>query len=111
VLLFELYPDIRKAYDLAQDLTNIFEKTTDKIIGFAKLAKWNEKVNQSEFKSLTTTYRTIINYYQNIFNYFDSRNTNASAESFNAKIKAFRFQFSAVRNVEFFLFRLANISA
>lgn len=29
-LLFELYPDIQKAYDLAQDLRNIFENTTDK---------------------------------------------------------------------------------
>ncbi|WP_449756619.1 ISAon1 family transposase [Flavobacterium xueshanense] len=28
-LLFELYPDIEKAYNLAQDLRNIFEKTTD----------------------------------------------------------------------------------
>jgi hypothetical protein len=32
VLLFGLYPDIRKAYDLAQDLTNIFEKTTDRLL-------------------------------------------------------------------------------
>jgi hypothetical protein len=29
-----LYPDIQKAYDLAQDLRNIFEKTTDKIMDF-----------------------------------------------------------------------------
>jgi L-ribulose-5-phosphate 3-epimerase UlaE len=33
-LLFELYPDIEKAYDLAQDLRNIFEKTTDKLLDF-----------------------------------------------------------------------------
>ena len=46
-LLFELYPDIQKAYNLAQSLRNIFENTTDKIIGFARLAKWHEKVNQS----------------------------------------------------------------
>jgi hypothetical protein len=25
LVLFELYPDIKKAYDLAQDLRNIFE--------------------------------------------------------------------------------------
>src|SRR5690606_28732928 len=50
-LLFELYPEIQKAYNLTQDLRNIFEKTTDKIIGFAKLAKWHEKVNQFGFKS------------------------------------------------------------
>jgi hypothetical protein len=28
-----MYPDIKRAHDLAQDLRNIFEKTTDKIIG------------------------------------------------------------------------------
>jgi transposase len=32
VVSFELYPEIKKTYDLAQDLRNIFEKTTDKII-------------------------------------------------------------------------------
>ena len=110
-LLFELYPDIQKAYNLTQELRSIFEKTTDKIIGFTKLAKWHEKVNQSGFKSFNTISRTIINHYQTILNYFDNRSTNASAESFNAKIKAFRSKFRGVRNVEFFLFRLTNIYA
>ncbi|WP_449404013.1 transposase [Flavobacterium bomense] len=51
-LLFELYPYIEKAYDLAQDLRTIFERTTDKIIGLSRLARWHEKVNQSGFKPL-----------------------------------------------------------
>jgi transposase len=110
-LLFELYPDIEKAYNLAQELRNIFEKTTDKIIGLSRLAKWHEKVNQSGFKSFNTISRSIMNHYQTILNYFDNRSTNASAESFNAKIKAFRAQFRGVRNIEFFLFRLTNIYA
>ena len=110
-LLFQLYPEIQKAYHLTQDLRNIFEKTTDKIIGLTKLAKWHEKVNQAGFKSFNTISRTIQNHYQTILNYFDSRSTNASAESFNAKIKAFRAKFRGVRNIEFFLFRLTNIYA
>ncbi|HTG66756.1 MAG TPA: transposase [Flavobacterium sp.] len=110
-LLFELYPDIHKGYNLTQELRSIFENTTDKIIGFAKLAKWHEKVHQSGFKSFNTISRTITNHYQTILNYFDNRSTNASAESFNAKIKAFRSKFRGVRNVEFFLFRLTNIYA
>ena len=65
-LLLELYPDIQKAYNLTQDLRNIFEKTTDKIVGFAKLAKWHEKVNQSRLKSFCTISRTIVNHYQTI---------------------------------------------
>lgn len=110
-LLFELYPDIEKAYNLAQELRNIFEKTTEKIIGLSKLAKWHEKVNQSGFKSFNTISRSIMNHYQTILNYFDNRSTNASAESFNAKIKAFRSQFRGVRNIDFFLFRLTSIYA
>ena len=110
-LLFELYPDIDKAYSLAQDLRNVFEYTTDKIYGLSRLAKWHEKVNQAEFKSFNTISRSIHNHYQTIVNYFDNRSTNASAESFNAKIKAFRSQFRGVRNIEFFLFRLTNIYA
>lgn len=110
-ILFELYPDIHKAYNLTQDLRTIFEKTTDKILGFAKLAKWHEKVNQAGFKSFNTISRTIMTHYQTILNYFDNRSTNASAESFNAKIKAFRAKFRGVRNVEYFLFRLTNLYA
>ncbi|WP_141672799.1 transposase, partial [Flavobacterium crassostreae] len=69
LFLFELYPDIKKAYNLDQNLRNIFEKTTDKIIGLSRLAKWHEKVNQSGFKSFNTISRTIINHYQTILNY------------------------------------------
>ena len=43
--------------------------------------------------------------------YFDNRSTNASAESFNAKVKAFRAQFRGVRDIPFFIFRLAKIFA
>ena len=109
--LFELYPDIEKAYQLCQDLRNVFENTTDKIYGLSKLARWHEKVAQAEFKSFNTISRSIQNHYQTILNYFDNRSTNASAESFNAKIKAFRSQFIGVRNVEFFLFRLTKLFA
>ncbi|MFC6245089.1 transposase [Flavobacterium psychroterrae] len=63
-ILFELYPDIQKGCNLTQELRGIFENTKDKIIGFAKLAKWHEKVNQSGFKSFGTISRTIINHDQ-----------------------------------------------
>jgi len=105
-LLFERYPDLKKAYDLALELSNIFTNTTEKIYGLTRLAKWHEKVRQSGFKSFNSVARSIENHYKTIVNYFDNRSTNASAESFNAKIKAFRAQFRGVRNVEFFLYRL-----
>ena len=110
-LIFERFPDLKKAYHLALELSNIFTNTQEKLYGLARLAKWHEKVRQSGFKSFNTVARSIENHYQTILNYFDNRSTNASAESFNAKVKAFRSQFRGVRNVEFFLYRLTQLYA
>lgn len=110
-LLFERYTDLKKAYELTMSLSHIFENTTHKLYGLARLAKWHEKVRQSGFKAFNTVARSIQNHYETILNYFDNRSTNASAESFNAKIKAFRSQFRGVRNVEFFLYRLTQLYA
>ena len=60
-ILFELYPNLEKACNLAKDLRNIFEKTADKIIGLSRLDKWYENVNQSGFKSFNTISRTLMN--------------------------------------------------
>ncbi|MES2417146.1 MAG: transposase [Bacteroidota bacterium] len=53
-LLFERYPDIEKAYNLSQQRSRIFNNTADKLYAFARLAKWNEKVEQSGFKSFNS---------------------------------------------------------
>ncbi|WP_293685462.1 MULTISPECIES: transposase [unclassified Spirosoma] len=110
-LLFDRYPDLKQAYELSQSLSHIFENTTDKLYGLARLAKWHEKVRQAGFKAFNTVARSIQNHYETILNYFDNRSTNASAESFNAKIKAFRSQLRGVRSVEFFLYRLTQLYA
>ncbi|MGX5691523.1 ISAon1 family transposase [Arcticibacter tournemirensis] len=110
-LLFERYPSLEKAYQLTRGLSWIFSNTKDKLYAFARLARWNEKVEQSGFKSFNTIARTITLHHNNILNYFDNRSTNASAESFNAKIKAFRAQYRGVGNVNFFLFRLMKLFA
>lgn len=111
LILFERFPDLKRAYELSLELSNIFTNTTEKIYGLTRLAKWHEKVRQSGFKSFNTLARSIENHYKTIINYFDNRSTNASAESFNAKIKAFRAQFRGVRNVDFFLYRLTQLYA
>jgi transposase len=110
-LLFERYPKLKQAYNLSMNLSNIFEHTTDKLYGLARLAKWHEAVRQSGFKAFNTISRSIQHHYETILNYFDHRSTNASAESFNAKIKAFRSQFRGVKNIEFFLYRLTQMYA
>jgi len=110
-VLFELYPDIKKAYSLTHSLRMIFTHTKEKGVALTKLAKWFNDVTESEFKSFNTISATFYSHYPEILNYFDNRSTNASAESFNAKLKAFRSQFRGVRDITFFLFRIAKIYA
>jgi hypothetical protein len=66
---------------------------------------------KTKIESFGTVARSIQANYLSILNFFDNRSTNAAAESFNAKIKAFRSTFRGVRDINFFLFRLAKIYA
>jgi len=110
-LLFELYPDMKKAYSLTHSLRIIFSKKCNKNVARLSLAKWYDKVAESEFKSFNTIAATIYEHYDDILNFFINRSTNASAESFNAKIKAFRATLRGVVDIDFFLFRLTKIYA
>lgn len=110
-ILFRLYPKLELAYNLSMQLGQIYQTTKDKRVAFTRLAQWYDKVEKAGFKSFSTVRRSIEAHYPGILNFFDNRSTNASAESFNAKIKAFRSSFRGVRNVTFFLYRLANIYA
>jgi transposase len=108
-ILFSLYPDIKTAHRLVQQLRGIYNNYNNKHIAMTKLAHWFRNVEESGFKNFNILLNTITFNYQSILNYFDNRSTNASAESFNAKVKAFRSQFRGVRKVDFFLFRLSNL--
>ncbi|MCD6354720.1 MAG: transposase [Prolixibacteraceae bacterium] len=110
-ILFELYPDIKKAYSLTHSLRMIFSKNKDKGVAYTKMAKWFNDVTESGFKSFNTISATFYSHYPEILNFFDNRSTNASAESFNAKLKAFRATQRGVVDIEFFLFRVAKIYA
>jgi transposase len=110
-ILFENFPKIKKAYELASSLRNIYSKTKDKVVAYTKLAHWYREVEEFGDKRFRTVSNSIFSHYEGILNFFDNRTTNASAESFNAKIKAFRSTQRGVRDIPFFLFRLSNIYA
>ena len=110
-IIFEFYPELKKAYDLAMDLTDIFNRKVDKDTARLNLARWYNKIDEmddGQFRTVTETFR---NHYDTILNYFINRSTNAGAESFNAKVKAFRSQFRGVTDIPFFLFRLSKLCA
>jgi transposase len=110
-VLFELYPDIKKAYGLTHSLRSIFTHTKEKGVAYTRLAKWFNDITDSGFKSFNTISATVYSHYPEILNFFNNRSTNASAESFNAKIKSFRATLRGVTDTSFFMFRLAKIYA
>ncbi len=110
-LLFERYPELQKAYGLAIDLGDSYQKCTSKEQAFKHLALWYNKVEDARITSFRTVARSVQHHYIDMLNFFLNRTTNAAAESFNAKIKAFRSQFRGVKDKNFFLFRLAKLYA
>ena len=110
-LLFERYPRLKKAYELSFKLGVIYRSCGSWEQAYKKLALWYQEVELSNIESFRTVSKTLEMHYEQILNFFNNRSTNASAESFNAKIKAFRSSSRGVRDIPFFLFRLANIYA
>jgi len=110
-ILFELYPDIKKAYALTHSLRMLFSKNSIKDAARLSFARWYNQVADSGFKSFNTITATVYEHHEEILNFFNNRSTNASAESFNAKIKAFRAALRGVVDVDFFLYRLTKIYA
>ena len=110
-LLFELYPLIEQAYQLATGLGTIFRNCKSKEQAFKKITLWYNTVEGFGLDSFKTVARSIQAHYLNILNFFNNKSTNASAESFNAKIKAFRAFSRGLRDIPFFLFRLSKLYA
>ena len=110
-LLFSRYPVIQKAYQLSLRLGEVYRVSTCKEQAFKKLALWYNDVEEAGLASFRTLARTIQTHYLGILNFFNNRATNAAAESFNAKVKAFRNSMRGVRDIQFFLFRLAKLYA
>lgn len=121
-ILFRLYPDIKEAYDRYLELVSIYNtriapdlppdmKEYERALILTKLARWYDRIDKMKSKCFHIVLDTFKENYLTIMNYFDNRSTNASAESFNAKVKAFRNQFRGVRDISFFIFRLARIFA
>ncbi len=109
-LLFEIYPNIEKAYKHTLEFRSIYEEKC-KIRAKQRFENWFEDTKELNIKNFNIATNTIKYHFQTILNFFDNRNTNANAESFNSKIKLFRANLRGVRDIKFFLFRLEKLFA
>lgn len=110
-ILFEEYPELKKAYGLSHSLRMILAKNTIKDAARLSMARWYNKVEEAGFHSFNVIAATFYEHYDDILNFYNKRSSNAAAESFNAKIKQFRTALRGVVDEKFFLFRLAKIYA
>ena len=109
-ILFELYPKLEEAYNLVNSLRAVFRnKELTKETAKEKLGGWYDKVAACSLREIKSVRDTIKFYEDEILNYFIERQTNASAESLNSKIKCFRAQVKGVRDIPFFMYRLAIV--
>ena len=109
-ILFELYPKLEEAYNLINSLRAVFRnKKLTKETAKEKLGEWYEKVAACTLREIKSVRDTVKFYEDEILNYFIKRQTNASAESLNSKVKCFRAQVKGVRDIPFFMYRLATV--
>lgn len=108
-ILFREFPQLAHAYNLSIMFRSWYENNTDKQEAKESLRQWYQKVEEEKIEPFLVAAQSIKAYEDTILNYFHNRSTNASAESFNAKLKGFRVLVRGVRDVKFFLFRVAKL--
>ena len=110
-ILFEQYPQLKKAHEHVLRLNRIYNGDQNRIQGREKLKQWIAQSKKHKVKGFRRMAYTIEHHLEDIANYFVNRSTNASAEAFNAKVKQFRAIQRGVSDTDFFLFRLSKIYA
>jgi transposase len=108
-ILFKHFPQLHHAYNLSMMFRNWYEANHNKEEAKKNLQKWYDKVDAENIEPFLVAAESIKAYEDTILNYFNNRSTNASAESFNAKLKGFRALVRGVRDINFFLFRVAKL--
>lgn len=107
--LFENYPKLEKAYQLAQDFKQWYNKsnaTKSRLKQEKELFLWYDKVEKSEIKAFEQCVKMIEKHEENIINYFYEAQTNAKAERLNGKIERFLSNNYGVRDLDFSMYRI-----
>lgn len=108
-ILFRLYPDLKKAYDLVSNFKDTFIKPLD--LARIHLDEWNKKVQLTKIPELIVVAKTILKHSTGILNVIINGESNAAVENFNSKIKDLFFRIRGVNNKNMFFFRLFNLYA
>lgn len=98
-LLLECAPDLRKAYDLREELSALFDAAHTKESGTRAITDWVESVKQSGLKCFDSFLTTLDHWLDEISNYFLDRQTSGFQEGLNNKIKVLKRRCYGITNV------------
>lgn len=98
-LLFEASPLLRKAYQLREKLTRIFDKEQTKKSGRQAIRRWMGEVRKSGLDCFDKFLGTLEKHLDIITNYFISRSSSGWVEGLNNKIKVLKRRCYGLTNI------------
>jgi len=98
--LFSLAPDLKRAYQLREQLTAIFELPITKMMAKRRLRAWSKRVQKSDLTCFDDFIKTLQNWLEEIANYFINRDTSGFVEGFNNKIKVLKRRCYGIFNIQ-----------
>lgn len=88
--LWKVAPKLKKAYDLRQQLTAIFEQPISKATAQRKIQAWIRRVQKSGLKCFDEFLKTLEHWWEEITNYFIDRANSGFVEGLNNKLKVLK---------------------
>ncbi|MGH9427622.1 MAG: ISL3 family transposase, partial [Terriglobia bacterium] len=98
-LLFDASPLLRKAYQLREKLTRIFDKDHTKESGRRAIRRWMAQVRESGLDCFDKFLATLEERMDIITNYFINRSSSGWVEGLNNKIKVLKRRCYGVKNI------------
>lgn len=98
--LFQYSPKIRKAYELCEALTSIYNSHLSKGLGQRKMKGWMQRVANSGLTCFNRFLKTLETNMGEITNYFIDRHSSGFVEGLNNKIKVLKRRCYGITNLD-----------
>ena len=105
--LFEYSPKLKTAYELQNNLTDIFEVNCSRSGGKRRLRNWIRRVEAVQAECYAPFVQTLTNWLEEISNYFVNRETSGFVEGLNNKIKVIKRRCYGILNKEHLFQRIS----
>jgi transposase len=90
---------LKLAYQLSNDLTDIFNKDISKFEAKRKIRAWKRRVAKSELTCFDSFLSTLTFCPDEILNYFDDRYTSGFVEGYHPKLKVIKRRCYGILNI------------